>query len=101
MFLIQILLPLTDNKGKPFPRKLFHDVKDELATRFQGLTIYSRAPAEGIWKPAKGTRRDDIVVYEIMAPTFRRAWWRRYRARLEKLFRQQSLVIRAHQISVL
>jgi hypothetical protein len=72
MHLIQILLPFNEKSGKPLPRKLFHDLKDELATHFKGLTVYSRAPAEGIWKPRKGTKRDEIVVYEVMAGTFER-----------------------------
>ena len=101
MHLIQILLPLNDNSGKALPKELFHKIKDELTRRFKGLTVYSRAPAEGIWKPHKGTKRDDVVVYEVMAPTLRRAWWRGYRARLEKMFRQESIVIRAQETIVL
>ena len=63
MYLIQILLPLSDNDGQPFPRRLYHDIKDELTARFKGLTVYSRAPAEGIWKPRRGTKRDEIIIY--------------------------------------
>jgi hypothetical protein len=101
MQLVQILLPLTDNHGKRFPKELYHNVKDELTGRFKGLTVYSRAPAEGMWKPRKGTRRDDIVVYEVMVAKLQRKWWKRYRAHLEKMFRQESVVIRAQRMTLL
>jgi hypothetical protein len=101
MHLIQILLPLTDNEGSPLPGKLFTDIKVELTGRFKGLTVYSRAPAEGLWNPRKGTRRDEIVVYEVMIDHLDREWWRGYRVRLEQLCCQESIVIRAEAIEVL
>ncbi|HEX4610812.1 MAG TPA: hypothetical protein VH092_21660, partial [Urbifossiella sp.] len=68
MHLIHILLPLKGKSGKPIGRKLFHTVADELTERFGGLTAYTRAPAEGLWKEdASGTERDEIVIYEVMA----------------------------------
>jgi len=100
-FLIQILLPLTDNTGEPFPRELYQHIQSELTQRFKGLTAYSRAPAEGLWKPGEGTRRDEIIVYEVMAPRFNARWWRQYRAQLQKSFRQESVVIRAQETRVL
>src|SRR4051812_28695254 len=99
--LVQILLPLADNHGKRLPRQLFVTIQRELTRRFKGLTAYSRAPAEGIWKPRTGTKRDEIVVYEVMVSSFDLEWWRRYRARLEKSFRQESIVIRAQETLVL
>jgi hypothetical protein len=99
--LIQILLPLTDNSGKPLPGKLFQEIKEELTARFKGLTVYSRAPAEGLWKPSQGTKRDEIIVYEVMTCRMQRAWWRDFRVRLERLFRQESVVIRAHTLTLL
>ena len=48
MYLIQILLPLNDNQGRPVARELFRDVGSELTGRFGGLTAHTRAPAEGL-----------------------------------------------------
>jgi hypothetical protein len=101
VYLVQILLPLTDNQRKPLPRELFGQIQQELIDRFQGLTAYTRAPAEGLWKPRKGTRRDEIIVYEIMANTLEKTWWRDFRERLEKLFKQESVVIRAQLMEIL
>src|SRR3954468_20193639 len=97
MHLVQILLPLTDNLGRPLPRENFEKVQRELTERFKGLTAYTRAPAEGLWKPRKGTRRDEIIVYEVMVRSLNVSWWRQYRLRLEKLFQQESIVIRAQE----
>src|SRR2546421_7656487 len=101
MHLVQILLPLNDNNGKTLPRKFYEDIKQELTKRFKGLTAYSRAPAEGLWKPRKGTKRDEIVVYEVMVSSFQLKWWKQYRTRLEKLLRQESIVILAQETLVL
>ena len=50
MHLIQILLPLNDNEGAPFDPDLYRDVREELSSRFGGLTAFTRAPAEGHWE---------------------------------------------------
>ena len=47
------------------------------------------------------TEHDDIVVIEVMAPTFDRAWWTAMKATLEHRFSQDVVVIRAHEVEVL
>jgi hypothetical protein len=102
MHLIQVLLPLYDNAGKPIPRDLFRAVAAELTERFGGLTAYTRAPAEGLWKEdRRTTTRDDVVLFEVMADRLQRAWWRQYRADLEARFRQEQVLIRAQAVEVL
>lgn len=99
MHLVQLLLPLHDRRGKPFPRSYYRAVGEELTARFGGLTAYSRAPAEGVWDPGDDERRhDDIVVYEVMVEELDRAWWGEYRHQLEKQFEQDELVVRAESI---
>jgi hypothetical protein len=101
MQLIQILLPLFDNNGKAFPAAYHQRVKQELSDRFHGLTAYSRAPAEGIWKTSKTKQSEDMIVYEVMTRSHQARWWKGYRRKLEKLFRQESVVIRAQKIKLL
>ena len=99
MYLVQLLLPVYDNAGQPFPRSSYTAVGRELAERFGGLTAYTRAPAEGLWSAEDGkAARDDIVVYEVMVEHLDRAWWGQFRARLERRFAQQELVVRAQTI---
>lgn len=85
MHLVQILLPMHDNAQQAFPREDYGHVRRELTERFGGLTVYTRAPAEGLWKLNDNeTSRDDIVIFEVMASDLDAAWWRTYRHDLEK-----------------
>lgn len=95
MHLVQVLLPLQDNAGRPLPHGLFAAVREELVERFGGLTAYTRAPASGVWEEGGEKQRDDIVVYEVMDEALDRGWWRAYREGLEKRFAQQEVVLRA------
>ncbi|WKB51199.1 hypothetical protein [Eleftheria terrae] len=102
MHLVQLLLPLCDEQGHRFETALFAQVRQELVERFGGLTAYTRAPARGVWAPDDGQPvHDDLVVYEVMAETLDRAWWKAYRKDLERRFRQDSLVVRAHAVTLL
>lgn len=88
MHLLQILLPIHDNSGQAFPHSDYSEVRKELTERFGGLTVYTRAPAEGMWKPnGNQTSRDDIVVFEVMASQLELQWWSEYRRELELRFR--------------
>ena len=102
MHLVQLLLPLRDNHGEPFGREMIDMVRHELTERFGGATLYARAPALGLWKDGEGqTARDDVVVAEVMAGHLDREWWRLYRAELERRFRQEQLVVRAMELTLL
>jgi hypothetical protein len=96
-YLIQILLPLYDNEGHEFEAQEYIQLRSELADRFGGVTAYTRAPARGVWKDdATGeTQRDDIVIFEVMTDTLDRDWWTAFRHHLEERFRQDSLIVRA------
>ncbi len=102
MYLIQILLPLRDNDKQALPLDLYHDVKTELTEEFGGLTAFTRSPAEGLWKEIHHeTVYDEVIIFEVMAAGVDRIWWRRYRHQLETRFRQEAIVIRAQQITLL
>ncbi len=102
MYLIQMLLPLYDNEGKPFSTALYTEVRAEMVTRFGGLTAYARAPASGLWQESQGqTVRDDLVIYEVLSARLDRIWWQDYRTTLEKRFVQDTLMVRAHRIHIL
>jgi hypothetical protein len=96
-YLIQILLPLYDNEGHEFEAREYIELRSELADHFGGVTAYTRAPARGVWKDdATGeTQRDDIVIFEVMTDTLERAWWTGFRRHLEERFRQDTIIVRA------
>jgi len=102
MYLVQLLLPLYDNKGRRFPRAKLNRVEDLLAKRFGGITMFKRAPAEGLSRRGGGgMTHDEIIVFEVMADELDRSWWASYRARLEQRFRQDYVVVRASKIELM
>jgi hypothetical protein len=96
MHLVELLLPLRDNDGKPFPREMLDGVRHALTERFGGVTAHLRAPAAGAWKDDDGdVERDDVVIVEVVDEDLDRAWWAGYRRTLESRFRQDVILIRA------
>jgi hypothetical protein len=96
MFLVEFLLPVSDNDGNRIEKHEFDRVRRELTERFGGVTAFMRSPAIGHWADETGSvRRDELVGFEVMTETLDRAWWRDYRETLEKRFRQDEIVVRA------
>ena len=98
MHLIEILLPLTDNAGKRIEAEHFAKVREEMVASFGGLTAFTRSPAEGIWDEGGGRTSDNIVIFEVLVDELDRDWWRHYRQTLERMFRQDEIIIRAAKI---
>jgi hypothetical protein len=101
MKLVQILLPVRDNHGRKFKPILYAKIHKQLVKRFGGLTAHTRSPARGSWNSEGSTKRDDMIILEVMTKRFDRAWWKRFRTTLEKAFRQEEIVVRAHSITQL
>jgi hypothetical protein len=99
--LVQLLLPLRDNQGEPFPRERFDQVLRELTDRFGGVTAYLRSPASGAWLNRGEVDRDQLVMVEVMCERLDRAWWGEYRAELEARFRQDTVLVRASPAEML
>ena len=95
MHLVEILLPVADNEGRPFDANKYADVREELSRRFGGITAFTRAPAEGSSHARGTTVHDDIIVFEVMTDTLDRPWWEAYRQHLEQSFSHDEIVIRA------
>ena len=101
MFLVQILLPLFDNDAHEFPPSTFETVASEITTGVGGLTAYTRSPAQGRWNHAEGTTYDDVIVFEVMVSQLDRPWWSDLRIRLERGFRQKTVIVRVQTIELL
>jgi hypothetical protein len=102
MELIQIFLPLRDNRGEPFPFRQFEQVKDRLAKKFGGVTAFLNSPGEGVWgESPQSFVKDDVVTFEVMSERLDRDWWTAYKEELKKDFRQEELVVRKMQIEIL
>jgi hypothetical protein len=101
MHLIQILLPVRDNDGKPFGPHPFEELAWTLSKKFGGITAYNRAPAEGRWETSGNTQHDDVLVVEVMVSALDKPWWTDFRRQLEATFRQTQVIVRSHQIELL
>lgn len=100
--LVRVFVPLSDTEGKTFPKKRFKKINKKLTADFGGVTVYSQAPANGIWKDQKDkVVNDEIIIYEVMTPEIDRKYWKAYRQKLEKLFSQKDIVIRQCEIGIL
>lgn len=103
MQLTQLLLPLYGNEGERFAAQLFDRVRHDLTRRFGGLTVYARAPADGLWQPEQQAQvvSDELIIFEVMSKRRHKNWWRRYRLRLQRRFRQEQILIRTQKIRIL
>lgn len=102
MYLIQLLLPLYSNTGKPFDKDLFDSVKKEMTENFGGVTCYTHAPATGLWKESEEKIiRDEIILFEVMVSEIDKNYWQNYKTNLEDQFHQNDIIIRASPVQVL
>jgi inorganic pyrophosphatase len=100
--LIQLFLPLKNEDGKSFPDKYFDNVKETLTQKFKGLSIYSKSPVNGRWENSKSNIEEDILlVYEIMTDRVDLSYWEKYKQLLQKQFKQDTIVIRCLDISLI
>jgi hypothetical protein len=96
VFLVEFLLPVSDNDGTRIAKDEFDRVRRELIERFGGVTAFMRSPAIGLWADDGGrVHRDEIVSFEVMSDSLDRDWWRAYREKLAQRFRQKDIVVRA------
>jgi hypothetical protein len=99
VWLIEVLLPLDYNDGSPIPDTILRELRKDLVDRFGGITAFTRSPAEGDWKANDSTlKHDRMIVVEIMVDRPERDWWAQWRNNLEKLLRQEEIVVRARQV---
>jgi hypothetical protein len=99
VFMVEFLLPVSDNDGARIAKDEFDRVRRELTERFGGVTAFMRSPAIGVWADETGVvYRDELVSFEVMSETLDRHWWRSYREELGKRFRQEEIVVRATSI---
>lgn len=101
MKLVQIFLPQYDNGGRRLAAALFARERERLIERYGGLTAYTRAPALGLWKDGAKTKRDEIVILEVMIRSVDRKWWVDYRDKLRNRFGQKEILIRIQDAKVL
>ena len=98
---VQIFLPRYDNDGRRFPAALFARERQCLIERFDGMTTYTRSPAQGWWKDGPQIKRHELIIFEVIIRRVDRKWWMAYRYKLQKRFRQKELLVRVQDVKVL
>ena len=101
MKLVQIFLPRYDNRGRRFPASAYARERQSLVDRFGGMTAYAQAPAVGLWKNGPATKRDELIIFEVLMRRVDRKWWMAYPYKLQKRFRQKELLVRSQDVKVL
>jgi inorganic pyrophosphatase len=91
--LVQLYIPLSDDKGEPFPQHYYTKLNTELKAKFGGLTVYDRSPATGLWKDDQGTVKDQMLIYEVLTSSIDGNYWKEIKKRLEKQFAQKELMV--------
>ncbi len=102
MHLLQIFIPLRDNNDKPFPPGHYTRIRKTLTEECGGVTAYTHAPAEGLWKDKHdGGQHDEMVIFEALIAKCDKSWWRKYKKQLETTFAQDEIMIRIHKVKIL
>ncbi len=99
--MIQLLLPLYDEMGRPFPKRFFTAIDKTLIKEFGDVTAYVRSPAVGSWKEEGVVVKDNMIVYEVMVSKIDRSFWDKYKKQLQDQFKQKELVILQTEIGLL
>jgi inorganic pyrophosphatase len=100
--LIQLFLPVESNDGKPFPKQYFDRVKESLIKKFNGVSMFVNSPVNGMWEDQdKDIQKDKLVVYEVMADMIELSYWEKYKKDLEKQFKQDVIVVRCLDVSLI
>lgn len=90
----EIHLPLLLGDGTPASDELFAQTRDELVSRFGGLTSWPPgSPAEGWWKSEGVVHRDDIVIYGVTTIGDEDEFFADFKKVLAARFKQQEIWI--------
>ena len=90
--------PLLIIDGDSFAHRAYHALPKTIRRaggKGAGAILgFLRAPAEGRWHDDGATEHDQIVVIEVMAPTFDPAWWMAMKATLEHRSRSLKYLVK-------
>jgi len=92
--MVEIFLPLARQDGTPQPADCFTQTRSELVEHCGGVTIYARAPAEGLWRDGTEVVADQVVVFEALDRAYEAEWWQAYKRRLCERFEQDEVMVR-------
>ncbi len=97
-----VYLPLTYNDGRAVEAEKISDLKGRLQDHFGGLTFFPQR-TEGLWKVGRVTFRDEIVILRVLSEEVRRsrAYFRRLKGELKRMFQQGDVLIVERKVEIL
>lgn len=97
-----IYLPTRNNRGVRYPKKVLQKIKNELVSKFGGLTDF-RHKNNGIWKAAGVTFHDEVILLRVLASTKDRSkdFFKTFKPKVEKELNQDRLLITEKNIRAL
>ena len=91
----EILIPLADNEGRPFPWSKIERVGTTLLRRFEGCRCQPMAQHLGLWKFQGIVYREGLLLFTVDAargdPSLE--WMLAYKQRLKKQFNQLEIYL--------
>ncbi len=100
--LIQLFIPLYSKQGKLYSESVFTSIKSELTEKFGGVTMYNQSTVSGLWKDDNSDcQRDTLIVLEVMVDSIESKYWNGYKRRLQRLLKQDEILIRRMPVGLL
>ena len=91
----ELLIPLADNSGRPFPWPKIERVSQALVQRFDGRRSQPLTPYVGLWKHRGVLYRDGLLLFTVDTPRAddSLAWMIAFKARLKRQFNQLEIYL--------
>lgn len=91
----ELLIPLADNSGDPFPWSKIERVSQALLQRFDGCRSQPLAPHLGFWKYRGVVYREGLLLFTVDAPRSDDSlvWMIAYKERLKRQFSQLEIYL--------
>ena len=95
----EIYLPTKHNDGTLVDPVQIRRIKKELARIFGGYT-HLKHRSEGSWRMGNVTFRDEVTIVRVLDDGSARFDMQSFKRELEKVFRQESVLIVAREVQV-
>jgi len=96
----ELLVPLADNEGRPFPWSKIERVGDSLIRRFGGCRCQPLAPHLGLWKHDGVIYREGLLLFTVDTPRSDESldWMLDYQQRLKRQFHQLEIYVAVSEL---
>jgi hypothetical protein len=91
----ELMIPLADNAGRPFPWPKIERVSQALLQRFEGCRSQPLTPHLGLWKYRGVVYREGLLLFIVDTPRSDEslAWMIAYKNRLKRQFSQLEIYL--------